>query len=248
VKGIVDTEETKKEILHALSPVTNNPAVRVEISTATEALARQQERASDRVIVREFAGSDDAIPLYPELRRYFSRRGDAQGQEKTAGPSSEDDSTDQAVRAFAARVVGRSRRTLSHAIELKQLSERFSAPQLNVLTPSARAKWFSMVCDHAEALRRETSLLRGELQPILFPTETPRAETERIEISGDAGLLPAIERLYKLILANDEAIRSAFTASSSAATGSAVAAPRFRLSLAMAERLADSIRHTAAKD
>ena len=245
VKGIVDTEETKKEILRALSPVINNPGVRVEISTATEALARQQERPSDRVIVREFAGSDVAIPVYPELRRYFSRQRDSQSQEKTAGLSPQDDRTDQAVRSFAARVVGRSRRTLSHAIELKQLSERFSAPQLDVLTPSARAKWFSMVRDHAEALRRETSLLSQELQPIFFTSETPGAETGGFEISTEPGLALAIERLYKLAAANDEIIRSAFTASSEAPATTLVKAQRFRASLATAMRLADKIRQVS---
>jgi hypothetical protein len=245
VQGIVDTEETKKEILHALSSVIKNPAVRVQISTATEALARQQERPSDRVIVREFAGSDNAIPLYPELRRYFSQHEDTQGREKRTGPSGKDDRVDEAVRAFAGRVVGRSRRVLSHAIELKQLEERFSAPQLNVLTPSARAKWFRMVREHAEALRRETLLLSEELQPIFFPTETPGAETGGFEISSDADLAPAIERLYRLAAVNDEIVRSAFTASSEAPATTLVKAPRFRASLAMAERLADKIRQVA---
>jgi len=248
VKGIVDTEETKKEILHALSPVTSNPAVRVQISTAAEALARQQGRPPDRVIVREFAGSDDAIPVYRELSRYFSRQRDSQSQEKTAGLSPQDDRTDQAVRAFSARVVSRSRRVLSHAIELKQLSERFPAPQLNVLTPNARAKWFGLVRDHAEALRRETSFLRQELQPIFFSGESPDTQTPGFEISTDADFALAVERLYKLAVANDEIIRSAFAASSTAATGSPVATPRFRLSLAMAEKLGDSIRHRAAKE
>lgn len=247
VDGVVDTEQSKEQVLSALAPVMNKPGVTVQIRTTTEALARQQERRSDRVMVREFSGSADATPLYSELRRYFSRRGDAQGQEKTAGLLPEDDRTDQAVRAFSARVVGRSRRALSHAIELKQLSERFSVTQLDALTPNARAKLFGMVRDHAAALKREASGLRGELQPIFFPSENASAE-RGIEISSDAGLAVAIERLYKLVLANDEAVRSAFTASSDASTGHAVKAPQFRLSLAMAEGLADRIRETAAKE
>jgi RNA polymerase sigma factor (sigma-70 family) len=245
VKGIVDTEETRDEILHALASVINNPAVRVQISTATEALARQQDRQSDRVIVREFAGSDDAIPLYPELRRYFFLQRDSQSQEKTVGLSPEDDRTDQAVRAFAARVVGRSRRTLSHAIELKQLANRFTASQLDVLSPEARAKWFGMVREHAEALRSETLLLSQELQPIFFPGETRGAEPGGFEISPDADLALAIEHLYKLAAANDEIIRSGFSASSDASATTLVKAPRFRASLATAVRLAGKIRQAA---
>ena len=248
VQGIVGTEESKKEILHALAPVINNPAVRVQMSTAAEVLERQQRRLSDdRVIVQEFAGSDTGIGVYPELRSYLSRRGDDQGKGQTVGPPSEDNRVDEAVRAFAARVVGRSRRALSHAIELKQLSQRFSATQLDALTPSARAKLFSMVRGHAEALRLETSQLRGELQPIFFPTENDGGNSEASEISGDAGLAPAIERLSNLVLTNDEQIRSAFAASSAGPTSRAMKAPRFRLSLVMAERLAERIQQAAAK-
>jgi len=229
VQGIVSDEESKKEILHALAPFANNPAVRVQINTTAEVLERQQQRLSDRVIPREFTGSDSAIPVYRELRSYFSRPG-----------HDEDNSVDEAVRAFAAQVVSGSRRALSHAIELKQLSERFSATQLDGLTPSARAKLFSMVRGHAEQLGRETARLRAEIQPI-FPTEHDEAS----EISSDASLAPAIERLYRLVLANDEQIRSAFAASGP--TSSETKAPRLRLSLLMTEKLASRIEQLAAK-
>ena len=102
------------------------------------------------------------IPVYAELRRHFSN---------ASGGSPDDDRVDQAIRSFAARVVGRSRRVLSHAIELRQLKERFSGPQINVLTPDAKAKWFSLIKNHADALRRETSALREDLAPIFFNNE-----------------------------------------------------------------------------
>jgi RNA polymerase sigma factor (sigma-70 family) len=232
VQGIVGNEESKKEILNALAPVVNHPAVRVQINTTTELLERQQ-RLPDRVILREFAGSESGIPVYRELRGYFSRQ------------PLEDSRVDEAVRAFAARVVSGSRRALSHAIELKQLSERFSATQLDGLTPAARARLFSMVRGHAEQLGREAAKLRGELQPI-FPTENDGAN-EAGEISNDAGLAPAIERLYKLVLENDEQIRSAFAASSDVPTSQVTKAPRLRLSLSKAESLAGRIEQVAAK-
>src|SRR5262249_11675979 len=147
VKGVVDTEETRKEILHALSPVMNDPAITVQIQTVAEVLARRQQSPPDRVISREFAGSDNAIPVYAELRRYFSHEQNEERQKKSTALA-DDDQLDQAIRSFAARVVGRSRRVLSHAIELRQLKERFSGPQVKFLTPEAKAQWFSLVRNH----------------------------------------------------------------------------------------------------
>lgn len=248
IRGIVDTDELRREILRALSPVGNNLAVRVRINTVTEALALQPEQPSDRLIVREFAGSDEAIASYPELQRYFSRQGDRPGEPTRAGASSSVDRVDQTVRSFAARMVGRSRRAVSHAVELKQLSRRFSAAELDALSPSARARLFNLVRNHAEALRREISLLSGELQPIFFPDDRGAAESAGIEISSNASLALAIERLSKLVLLNDETIRSTFAASSDASSSQALRAPGFRLSLVTAERLAGGIQEFAAKE
>ena len=247
VNGIVDTEASKKEILNALASVLPNPAIRVQINTAAEVLRRQQRSSAGQVIVGDFSGADNAIPLYAELRRYFSRKGISPVAENESGPSSQDDRVDQAVRALAARMVSRSGRMLSHAIELKQLSERFSSKQLNGLTPEARTKWLRMIRDHAAALQRETSSLGRELQPIFFPNESYGVETQEVDTLTDADLVPMIHRLYKLEFANDEAIRSAFTASSAARTALAVKTSQFRVSLAMTERLADSIGRLAAK-
>jgi hypothetical protein len=89
--------------------------------------------------------------------------------------------------------------------------------------------------------------LGRELQPIFFPNESYGVETEEVDTLTDADLVPMIHRLYKLEFANDEAIRSAFTASSAARTALAVKTSQFRVSLAMTERLADSIGRLAAK-
>ena len=247
VEGVVDTQQRKEEFLRALAPVINNPAVTIQISTTTEVLERQQRRLSDRVIVQEFAGSENRIPVYADLYVYLSRHGDNQKLGKTVGSPSEDSRVDEAVRAFAVRVVSRSRRALSHAIELKQLSERFSATQIEALSPSARIKLFGMLRVEAEALFEETSQLRAELQPIFFATESNRANNNAGEISGD-GLMPAIERLYKVVSTIDEQIRTAFAVSSDGSTTPAMKAPQFRQSLVMAERIAEGIQQVAAKE
>ena len=233
VKGVVDSEETRKEVLSALSHFSNDPAVRIEISTVGEVLARQRNQANN--VVQEFAASDDSIPLYSELRRYFAAQ---------LGPGAPSDQVDKKVRELAARVVGQSGRALGHALELKQLISRFSDEQLNDLTPSARAKLFSLVRNHAEALRREIASLRGELQPILF-NQNPRGEIGGVEISSNASLLLSVEKLHRLVLASDEAVRSAFAASSGTATGQLVKSSKFQIELAASEKLAEGIQQAA---
>jgi len=234
VKGVVDSDEIRNEVLRALSPVTDNPAISVQIQTVAEVLARRQQTSPDRVISREFAGSDNAIPVYAELRRYFSREQN----------SSDDDRVDQAIRSFAARAVRRSRRVLSHAIELRQLKERFSRPQINVLTPAAKAKWFSLIKNHADALRRETSALREELAPIFFTNEGAGSESGSIQVENEADLTAAIERLYTLASSVDETVRSAFSASDGPAS-TLIRSPNFRVSLIATEKIAGRIRQAA---
>ncbi|HEU4795294.1 MAG TPA: sigma-70 family RNA polymerase sigma factor, partial [Pyrinomonadaceae bacterium] len=234
IRGVVDSDETRKEILKALSGVIDNKAaVKIHLDTTAEVLAREQSR-SDRLIVREFAGSDQSIPLYADLRRYFS----AQVQK--------DEHLDQLVREFAARVVSRSRRALGHSLELKQLSSRFSATELQQLTPSARTKWASLVRNHAEALRRELSTLDEELQRTISANTGRTADAEPVEITDDASLLGAIERLHGLVLATDQAVRASFAASAAASAVEVVKGPEFRIRLITSVRIADEVQKAAA--
>ena len=246
VTGVVETKEIRKEIQAALSPVHDNPALTVQIQTVAEALARQQQGSPARVISREFTGSDHAMPAYAELHRYFSHKLTT-GGEKQSGGSPEDDRVDHAIRSFAARVVGRSRRVLSHAIELRQLKQRFSGPQLSVLTPDAKARWHSLLKNHADALRRESSALHEDLAPIFFNGEGSGGESRGMQISTEADLPVAIDRVFQLASSVDEAVRSAFSASSNAPAATFIKSPNFRFSLAATEKIAAAIRQAAAE-
>lgn len=190
VRGVVDDEATREEILRALSLVVDDrSALRIQIDTTAELLARKPQR-SERLIVSEFAGgSEQSIPLHRDLIAYFAAH-DGAGQS--------DQYREELVRDFAAQVIGRSRRAVAHSLELKQLGSRFTAAQLNEFTPSTRAKWTNLVRDHAEALRRELSALDGELQRTLFVDERRALQTEGVEISTSATLLVAIDRCTSL--------------------------------------------------
>jgi RNA polymerase sigma factor (sigma-70 family) len=244
VQAIVDTDEAKAEVIQALAPVANNPAVNIEVNTAIEVLQRQQRNRFNEPVVRQFSGSDEKMPAYEELHRYFSLHANrAVSVQSTLDDST--DSTDRAIRAFAAQAVGRSRRVLSHTIELKQLKNRVTAGTLDALTSDARNKWFGMIRSHAEIIRVETGLLMDQLDPIFFVSKSIEKQTPET-IGSDEELANAIDRVYKLVIANDETIRSIFTASSGRSETAALKDLRFRVALVAIQNLSDGIQRAAS--
>ncbi len=106
VEGIVDSAERKQEFLRALAPVSNNPAVKIEIRTVAEAMQRTITRGP--LSIQESVETANAVAADDELRAYFEKRG-------SSGP------TDDAIRKYSSRVVKRAYDALFHAIELKRL-------------------------------------------------------------------------------------------------------------------------------
>jgi RNA polymerase sigma factor (sigma-70 family) len=225
VEGVVDSAERREEFLRVLRPVSTNPAVSVQIRTVAEAEQRPSTKSSQSF--REVEDTASTIALAAELREYFARHAATSGQ------------LDETIRAYSSRVVSRGYRALFHAVELKRLVERFARVDMRTLTLDARAKWMQMIREHALAFEDETIALRRELQPVFF-SETPLNQPELSAISSDADLARAVEGLYRLALANNEALRQAFTISvqSSAA---AFKSPQFRRSLEGATRLSKQI-------
>jgi len=236
IRGVVDSDETRNEIRRELSLFVDDPAaIRMRLATAAEFLAHTPQ--AGRVIVRDFSGSDQAIPVYSELNQYFSTH---EGAGQTA------QQRDRLIRDFAAEIIGRSQRAVAHALELKQLGSRFSAAQFDQFTPSARARWFSLVRNHAEALRRELVTLDGELQRTVISHDGRTPEAEGIEIQANASLPSEIDRLHQLVLAMDQTVRSSFAVSSGTANSDGVTSSRFRKGLVASIKLADEIREAVA--
>jgi len=226
VEGIVESAERKQEFLRALAPVTNNPAVKIEIRTVAE--ATQRSITHGPVSIQETEETANVVAAEDELRAYFEKRA-------SSGP------TDDAIRKYSSRVVKRAYDALFHAIELKRLSNRFANVDMQTVAPGAREKWLDMLHEHANAFTRETAALRQEIQPVFFPgASTPGSEGG--VISSDADLARAIERLHKLALSNNEAVRSAFTTSSQS-SAVAVKSAAFWQALFKAEDLAKKIQN-----
>src|SRR5688572_474998 len=228
VEGVVDTAERRDAFLRALRPVSNNPAVSIEIRTVAE--AAKQRSAPVRETVREFKDTGNTIAVDDELRAYFSR----------GGLSSE--GVDESVRSHSSRVVNHSYRALFHAVELKRLVARFARVDLRTVAPDARSKWLEMMREHALAYQRETAALRRQLQPIFF-SATPANVAEDLAVNSDADLTRAVERLHRTALANNKAISLAFTLSTES-SAAAFKSPQFRLEGAarLAERIAQYSR------
>jgi len=226
VEGVVDTAERRNEFLRALRPFSSNPAVSIDIHTVAEAAAKQKA-GGVKETVREVEDTGDAIAVEDELREYFARRG------LTA------DAVDQSVRAYSSRVVNQSYRALLRAVELKHLAARFARVDMRNVAPDARSKWLEMMRAQAAACARENAALRRELQPVFFSEESTNV-VEDLAISSDADLARAVERLHRLALANNDAIRQAFTISK-ASSAAAFKSPQFRRNLEGAARLSDRI-------
>ncbi|HEX7770882.1 MAG TPA: hypothetical protein VF435_00590, partial [Pyrinomonadaceae bacterium] len=225
VEGVVDTQQRKDEFLRALAPVSTNPAVKIEIRTVAE--ATRQQSPTGPVIVEEAEDTADTIAADKELRAYFEKR-------NPNGP------TDEAIRNYSSRTVNRGYRALFHAIELKQLINRFANVDMRMVAPDARVKFLAMVHEHAAAFERETAVLRQEIGPVFFPGQGLTA-AEEVSIQSDADLARAIERLRKLALSNTDAIRSALTISSHA-SATAIKSTVFWQSIQQAENLAKRIQ------
>ncbi len=197
VEGVVDTQQRKEEFLRELAPVSNNPAVKIEIRTIAEAAQRSSPTGS--VSVHQAEETTHTIAADRQLRAYFEKR-NLSGQ------------TDEAIRDYSSRMVQRAYKALFHAIELKKLVNRFANVDMRTVAPDARTKWLRMVHQHAQACARETSLLFEEMQPVFFPGPVARV-TEEVSIDSDTGLAHAVETIHRFALFNNEAIRSAFTIS-----------------------------------
>ena len=168
----------------------------------------------------------DAVAADQELRAYF----------KNNPPGG---STEEAIRSYSSRVVNRAYRALFHALELNKLIDRFANVDMRTVAPDARTKWLAMLQQHAAAFARENAILRQEIQQVFFPGSSSHVG-EEVLIQSDADLARAVERLHKLAISNNVAIRSALTISAQS-SAAAIKSVAFWQSLERAESLAQRI-------
>jgi hypothetical protein len=232
VEGIVDSQERKDEFLRALAPVSNNPAVKIEIRTIAEATQHRPPSGSVSVYAPEVTA--DTIAADGELRAFFNKQ-------------APDGPVDERIRSYSSQLVNGAYRALFQVVELRKLTNRFANVDMRTVAPTARAKWLAMLREHANAFARENAMLRQQIKPVFFPGSSLQV-TDEVSIQSDADLARAVEQLHTLVLSNNLAIRSAFTISVQS-SAVAIKSAAFWQSLLRAENLAERImQYQSASD
>ena len=230
VEGVLDTDQRKRELLTALAPVSRNPAVKIRIETQDDAMARRAKQKSgvvpSQITLDQVQVETKAPPAYAELRRYITGRGVSADQ------------TEREINAYAESVLAQSMRARQQARALKQLAGRFSQEELRMLDDESRAKWRAMILQHARSFQREADGLHRKLEPV-FAASAAREDVS--EITNDAELVRAVDRLFALWATVDENVRASFSIASSSSTDIAVKRSQFWQSLETAEGLAGKI-------
>jgi hypothetical protein len=138
-------------------------------------------------------------------------------------------------------MLARSNQARLHALALKPVIERFSAEELQALTPEARSKWRSIVIGHVRSFAAETAGLRRELAPLFPSLAGATGASGDFDFATDADLVRAVRRLMELASANDEAVRRSFSVSANTGKSAPVRTAQFWRTLATAENLARNI-------
>jgi RNA polymerase sigma factor (sigma-70 family) len=210
IEGVVETSARKEELLQSLKPLINNPTISINIQAADTKSTTDLTRQVEWSTLEAGNSTPDRIAVDREVREYLLR---TRTPSSTAGAD-----LDGVVNAFASKTVNRSYRALFHAVQLKQLVDRFSDVKMRTMSAEARDKLHTIIRTHGEALGREYASLADELVPVFHSSISSDAR-ERQHIDNDEQLIAAVQKLSQLVRTINDAIRSAFTIS---AQGSSV--------------------------
>jgi hypothetical protein len=228
VEAVTETQSRKAEILQALEPVRNNPAVRIDVSTVAEAARRVDTTSHTKdPIDREVEVADSRGPSDSELRAYFMSR---------VPP----DAVDSEIRTFTQAVMNNSRQAVLRASALQKLVQRFAASDVQSLSPDAREKLSTMIREQIIGYQRSVAAVRNDVRRIYPAAGSARA------IVSPGSVQEASAQLLRISFRNDEVIRRAFTVAEGN-SGSAAFSAEFWQSLAEAEQLAREIQRLTPK-
>ena len=223
VEAVTETQSRKTEILQALEPVRNNPAVRIDVTTVAEAARRVDTTSRTKdPIDREVEIADSSGPSDSELRTYFMSR---------VPP----DAVDSEIRKFTQAVMSNSRQAVLRASALQKLVQRFSAGEVQSLSSDARGKWTTMIREQIIEYQRSVAAVRNDLRRI-YP-----AAGSATAIASAGSVQEASAQLLRISFRNDDVIRRAFTVAEGN-SGSAAFSVELWQSLAEAEQLAREIQ------
>jgi DNA-directed RNA polymerase specialized sigma24 family protein len=229
VQVLAENDRRKSELIAALRSLEGTSGVELEVSTFAEAAARRPPLPADNLIVKRIEVDRDRIPAYSELRRYFS----ASHGEADQGVV-DDAATESKIERFAAGILKRSRQALLHAWALKHhLEDADGNPGLQ------RSVLAEMMADHLRVIQEETAKLSTELAPIFGV----QPSAEGADQSGPEESVGSVDRLYEMVLSNENAISNSVTvnAGGGGLQECPIKTPKFWRSLRSTEKLAASM-------
>lgn len=220
VRGLVETPSRRTEILNALASVRTNPAVRIELDTVDEALAKQRNNPSARPSGVETLETDSlGSAAERELVQRFGSEAEA--------------------RNFASKVVSRASQAMSHVYALRRLAKQFSAAEIKALSPDARSKWLALIRTHAAGFKAASQSISVDLANALGSSAA--TGSTNVVINSDADISVAVESLFSVASTNDRLIRSSLTISAGGAKVTALRSTQFWQSMKNAEAVAARI-------
>ncbi len=246
VEATVETSNRQAEILRAMAPIANNPAVLIRIETIAEALKRRSSgtRPLTPGVIDEYAATGNTIPAQSELRAHFAHK----LADRISPISAEEGerAIEAEIRQFSTRMLTQSHKALLRAYALKRLASRFSLDEIRALNAEARAEWLTLVREHARIFADETEAMRQQLQLVIGAAEPADGGQAEVDGKVEARLIAAIDRLFKLGIANNRAVRAAFAIPTHATTRTSINMAQLWRSLIDAEKLSREIQKEVA--
>jgi len=233
VRAVVDSAARKRELVESLGSLVTHHAVVIDVSTVTEAVAKQARLPAGQVTVRSVEIDTKPTPVHEELRRYVVEK-----LRRETGGGDDEALIRRETQAFTVNVLNRSLQARLHARALTQTVDRYSPQEMQSLSRDARRSWHRIIRQHAASFQRETAALRSALQPLFFASGGPEDVETDSAVTTDADLSRIATRLFELGSSHDATIARAFSHSTEEPKPQPPVWESFQRSLAAAERLA----------
>jgi DNA-directed RNA polymerase specialized sigma24 family protein len=245
VRGLVEDEVRRREMLRALGPLPRDRTVQVEVVTVAERWRQQQRAATPHVLYRPIEFAAGGIPVAADLRTHLTRYPEWANADAAV--------VEAEVRRIATVGLRRSRAALLHAVLLQSLAERYDASALRALDQRAYETWLTLLATHAVAFADEMRGVRELIRPAVLEgvTNVPSGDVDGdansdVDGGGDSSTLnQTAARIGDLAVAIDEAIRAGLSTSASTSSQRAghlqVKDAMFWQTVRTAERLARAL-------
>jgi len=234
IHGFVRNEARKSEILAVLGALASDPAVKLNLLSATSAQPTGALSLTHLMQVQSIEVQLSQAGNVSEVRNYLA-----------AHRTVPEHDLEQAADRFVTDAVEHSTAAQLNAQALKNILEIGPSPMASYVSAETRARWRALVMRHSQMSLREIQLLEQQLAPIFSPKISaegvPPAQT-----AGPDGLQTAADRLLSQTTESDRILWQAFSSNGDAADRNGLTDARFWIMLkeecALAKQLTEGVR------